>query len=209
MTIEKSFVCQTIRELQSVEENVFEMVNALVYATSRMLNVSKNIDNFQGMGIVHTIINDYKDLKIDQLVYLFKQGQKGIYGPHYNKFDIETVVTWINGFYVSDEYNTFLENRHKQPVGKVELTDEQKLGWKQLNDNYKKFQEEHLRKKYEPIKLEQVPFEVLEKRLSPVIVTLNDIEINYWLSEYKLQGNEDMVKLINNELKKREKNDKI
>lgn len=126
MTVQKSFEGQTIRALEIAGENTFDILNNLLYVTSKALNVKENINEFQAFDIIHTLLEDYKEVKMDEFIYIFKQGKKGIYGPHYNKFDIETIVKWINSYFKSDEYNDYLENRHKKPIEHVELTDQQK-----------------------------------------------------------------------------------
>lgn len=132
MTVKKSFEGQTVRSLVNDEVNVFDILNNLLYITSKALNVKENINEFQAFDIINTLLEDYKDVKVQEFIYIFKQGKKGIYGPHYNKFDIETIIHWINGYFASNEYNDYLENRHKQPTEKVELTQAQKDGWKKI-----------------------------------------------------------------------------
>lgn len=129
LTVQESFADKSIRHYSKDGEDTFPLISNLIHATSLALNVGKNLNSFQAYDIAVTIINDYKDVKISELVYIFKQGKKGLYGPHYNKFDIETVVNWINGYFSSEEYNNFLENRHRKPIERVELTDEQKQNW--------------------------------------------------------------------------------
>jgi hypothetical protein len=132
MTVQRSFDGQTIRALEIAKVNTFDLLNNLLYVTSKALNVKENINEFQAFDIIHTLLEDYKEVKMDEFIYIFKQGKKGIYGPHYNKFDIETIVHWINSYFKSDEYNDHLENRHKKPVEKVELTKEQKEHWTKI-----------------------------------------------------------------------------
>lgn len=206
MTVQKSFDGKAIRVLESAGENIFDVLNALLSVTAKALNVKENLNNFQAMDIIQTLISDYKDVKIDEFVYIFKQGKKGIYGPHYNKLDIETIIGWINGYFNGDEYNNFLENRHKAPIEKEPLTEAQKQNWSTLLLAYNKFKEEHEAKKEKskPVIVNQVPFEVLSKRLTQIIKTLSDVEIEYWLKEYTEQSNHDMIKLLNIEKLTRE-----
>lgn len=205
MTIQKSFTGSTIRALELAGENVFDILNALISVTAKALNVKENLNNFQAMDIIQTLISDYKDVKIDEFVYIFKQGKKGIYGPHYNKLDIETFIGWINGYFSGNEYNDFLENRHKIQTEKQPLTEAQKANWTILLTAYNKFKDEHESKKEKskPVIVNQVPLDVIAKRLEGIIQTLSDVELEYWLTQYAEQKNEVMRKLIHLEMFRR------
>lgn len=142
MTVQKSFAGQTLRALAINGVNTFDLLNNLLYVTSKSLNVKENLNEFQAFDIINTLLEDYKDVKMEEFIYIFKQGKKGIYGPHYNKFDIETIVHWINSYFNSHEYNDYLENRHKRfDYEQVVLTEEQKQGWQKIAQTVAGFNE--------------------------------------------------------------------
>lgn len=209
MSVQKSFQGQAIRHLQYIGEDCFPIINNLLYVTSMAMNVKNNLDNFQAMDIVNTIINDYADVKVDELIYIFKQGKKGIYGPCYNKFDLETIISWINGYYGSDEYNDFLENRHKQPVKDEPLTEAQRAQWQQTYKIIKDyiFQKEKeariVRYENKPTVVNRVTNQVFAERLSNVLPVLEMHELEHYLAEYKKQNYDFGIELINKEIESR------
>lgn len=185
LTVEQSFNDKSIRKHDlDGDLKIFDTINNLLKATSMALNVSSNLNIFQAYDIVLMIINDYKDVKISELVYIFKQGKKGIYGVHYNKFDIETVVRWINGYFASEEYNTFLENRHRRHIERVELTDEQKKGWSNTLKQFTNALPEN-------------------NTIASKLAIMSMGELRVLRAEYEEYNYFDGVEMINNELKKR------
>lgn len=186
MTVIKSFSGQSIRVLEINNHDVFELLNNLLYVTSKALNVKENINDFQAFDIINTLIEDYKDVKIEEFIYIFKQGKKGIYGPHYNKFDIETIINWINSYFASEEYNNFLETRHLKSNEKIELTQEQKDNWKKTLSNFTNAMPE-------------------QKQKEDYIKSFTNQELNSLLKEYTDFNYKEGVDIINKELNKRSK----
>lgn len=201
LTVQKAFDGTTLRLIKTEDENgLFDTLNGLLYATNLALNVKEKLNEFQAFDIINMLMNDYADIKLDELIYLFKQGKKGIYGPHYNKFDIETIVNWINGYYRSDEYNNYLENRHKKPIEKVELTEEQRKGWSDIVKNFTTFAKEKKGEKA-PI-VNRVSVNVFHERFKTYAKGLSIEELNNLIKEYKKEA-PDYVEIIKKELKTR------
>lgn len=184
MTVQKAFEGQTIRALELAKENTFNLLNNLLYVTSKSLNVKENINQFQAFDIINTLLADYKDVKMEEFIYIFKQGKKGIYGPHYNKLDIETIVNWINSYFKSDEYNDHLENRHRKPIEKVELTKEQKDWWAKLANEFK----------------EKEPFDGNVKKW---VKTATEDQLNIMYFDFERAGHKEGVEIIKQEIEKR------
>lgn len=184
MTVQRSFEGETIRALDLRGESTFDILNNLLYVTSMALNVKENINEFQAFDIINTLLADYKEVKMDEFIYIFKQGKKGIYGPHYNKFDIETIVHWINSYFKSNEYNDFLENRHKKPIEKTELTQEQKDWWAKLAKEFK----------------EKKPFDGNVKKWAK---DASVEQLNSMLADFENAKHQEGIDLIKEELKNR------
>lgn len=193
MTVKKSFEGQTIRALEIQGESVFDMMNNLLYVTSKALNVKENINEFQAFDIINTLIEDYKDVKMDEFIYIFKQGKKGIYGPHYNKFDIETIVHWINSYFKSDEYNNFIETRHKQHHDKVELTQQQKDWWAKINATVKEIDEKTKKRTF-------------DGNIKMWCLTAKPEELNAMLADFTSAKYQEGIDIITNEIHRRGQN---
>jgi hypothetical protein len=184
MTVQKSFQSPSLRILAQKEVDLFPLINNLLYLTSMSLNVSTNLDNYQAFELTHMIMEDYKDVKFDELVYIFKQGKKGLYGAHYNKLDMENICKWINGYYNSEEYNEFLHNRHKIHTEFTPLTIEQKANWAKT--------------------LKQFRNAIPENRnINGQLESFTDKELQDLLQEYTTINFQDGIDLINKEIKKR------
>lgn len=204
MTVVESFQGSTLALIRKTDErSLFQALNALLHATNLALNVAQKINEFQAFDIIQTLMTDFKHVKLEELIYIFKQGKKGVYGPHYNKLDIETICGWINGYFISDEYNDYLENRHRKPVEKVELTDRQKECWAKLISNFKTFVEE-TKNKSEPVIVNKVSKNVFKERFKGYAKGLTVEELKQLHKEYK-ETAPDYAEVINDELKERKK----
>lgn len=204
MTVIESFKGNTLALIkQGDERSLFQALNALLHATNLALNVAHKLNEFQAFDIIQTLMTDFKHVKLEELIYIFKQGKKGVYGPHYNKLDIETICGWINGYFISDEYNDYLENRHRKPVEKVELTEEQKDNWKETISNFKTFTKEN-KIKSEPVIVNKVSKNVFKERFEVYAKGLDERELKELFRQYQNNA-PDYAEIVKNELKSRKK----
>lgn len=204
MTVQESFKGQTLSLIKMSDERpLFQALNALLHATNLSLNVAHKLNEFQAFDIIQTLMNDYRHVKLEELIYIFKQGKKGIYGPHYNKFDIETICHWINSYFISDEYNNYLENRHKKPLQEVELSQEQKDKWKEVISNFKNFVKEN-KTSEGPVIVNKVSKNVFKERFKNYAKELSISDLKSLLKEYKDTA-PDYAEVINEELNSRKK----
>jgi|GEM_PF-5384521 len=85
--------------LKKANPDVLEHVISLLIDT---LAVQFNVkDNFSGIQIVDctlTIIEKYWYLRPEEIMFVFKQGKLGFYGPVYNKLDTHTILSWIHKY---------------------------------------------------------------------------------------------------------------
>lgn len=83
------------KENPDVLENI---VSLLVDLLAIQFNVK---DNFSGIQIVDctlSIIEKYWYMRPEEVMYCFKQGKLGTYGPVYNKLDTPTILTWLHKY---------------------------------------------------------------------------------------------------------------
>lgn len=183
------------------DQLLFDAINNLLYATSLALNVKEKLNDFQAFDLVHMIINDWPFAKFEQLVYLFKKGKKGDYGPHYNKLDIETVTNWLNSFFNGYEYLDHLQKLNEHKVEETPLTDEQKNKWKEIVANFTTFQREKKTNEKATI-VNRVSVNVFHERFKTYAKGLSVTELKQLIKEYSKEA-PDYVKIIEIELNTR------
>lgn len=87
------------KENPDVLENI---ISLLVDLLAVQFNVK---DNFSGIQIVDctlSIIEKYWYLRPEEVMFCFKQGKLGKYGPVYNKLDTPTILTWLHKYDTQD-----------------------------------------------------------------------------------------------------------
>lgn len=205
MNLTSSFEGTQLSVIKATDDQLlFDAINNLLYATSMALNVKEKLNAFQAFDLVHMIINDWPFAKFEQLVYLFKQGKRGDYGPHYNKLDIETVTHWLNSFFNGYEYLDYLEKLNQPKVEEVELNEEQKQNWqdfwKNVKDNFTTFAKD--KKGQKAAVVNRVSVNVFHERFKTYAKELTDDELRTLISEYSKEA-PDYVKIIETELNTR------
>jgi len=83
------------RESPEVLENV---ISLLVDLLAVQFNVKENFSAIQMMDCTLSIIEKYWQLRPEEIMYCFKQGKLGKYGPVYNKLDTPTILTWLHKY---------------------------------------------------------------------------------------------------------------
>jgi hypothetical protein len=91
-----------------------QQLNALLHHLVASLNAKDKINEMQALDIIDVIVQEYKYLKFEELVFVFKQAKMGRYGKDYNRIDVMTICTWIDTYAVSDERLGYLESRHNK-----------------------------------------------------------------------------------------------
>lgn len=202
LTVSKSFNGTQLNVLKAHDDQqLFDTINNLLFATSMALNVKEKLNAFQAFDIVHMIMNDWPLAKLEQIVYLFKQGKKGVYGPHYNKIDIETITNWLNGFFNGSEFIDYLQKLNERKVEQAPLTDEQKNKWKEIVANFATFNREQKKGIKSPI-VNKVSVNVFHERFKTYSKGLTITELKQLIKEYKTEA-PDYVAIIQIELKNR------
>lgn len=56
----------------------------------------------------------HEDLTIEEIAIMFREGVRGRLGINFNKFDEDTVSTWIVNYKTGSERCEYFENRHKK-----------------------------------------------------------------------------------------------
>jgi hypothetical protein len=79
-----------------------EVLENVISLLVELLAVQFNVkDNFSGIQIVDctlSIIEKFWYLRPEEVMYCFKQGKLGKYGPVYNKLDTPTIMTWLHKY---------------------------------------------------------------------------------------------------------------
>lgn len=89
----------TIGKLCISSENgeyvVKALLNIMIADMVLFLQVGKNMDDDQIMQTVDLILEDYKSYKPEDFKLCFNRGKKGHYGPLYDRFDGQVIMSWL------------------------------------------------------------------------------------------------------------------
>jgi hypothetical protein len=85
--------------LRKENERVLEYVISLLIETLAMqFNVKESFSGLQIVDCTLSVLEKYWYLRPEEIMYVFKQGKLGAYGPVYNKLDAPTILTWIHKY---------------------------------------------------------------------------------------------------------------
>lgn len=109
--LKQALTAYKISEVKATEpmNEIIKTLNTLIKFTCNKLNTGKTMDDAQIVDLSMLLANEYSFLTIPQLLYIFKKGERGLFGPLFNKVDKETICTWIDKHLSSDEYTLHLE----------------------------------------------------------------------------------------------------
>lgn len=88
-------------------------IGNLLALTQATMGVKEKPNPIQQFEMVQFLLTDYRHLTIEEISILMREGRKGVYGPNYNKFDLETLANWAREYDGGDERQIYLETRHK------------------------------------------------------------------------------------------------
>lgn len=181
------------------EGELFEVLNNLLTSLNLSLSVKEKTTEFQALQIVTTIMNDYPHLSVEDVALCFKMGKTGRFGPTYNKLDVQVIGEWLSKYIGSDEYNDYLENRHK-------------MGGPTIDEDYKphpgvKALVEKMIHKIRVDELERKKVGVTDEKflmqLAYYSVHYSDNELNAMEEYYKEKDCKDGLEIIINEKNRR------
>lgn len=113
------------------ERNLVKGICNLIWAIQRSLNLTQKMDDAQAMEAAISILDEFGDLTLDEIVLCFKEAKLGKYGKVYNRIDVQVISEWLQKYRTSDERLTYFENRHKDIDTKQDLfadvTDEEAI----------------------------------------------------------------------------------
>lgn len=81
------------------EPAVAEMlISTMVELIAEQFNVKDTFSDVQIVDCTLSIIERYWYLRPEEILYAFKQGKLGRYGPVFNKLDTQTILTWLHKY---------------------------------------------------------------------------------------------------------------
>jgi hypothetical protein len=117
------------------EGQVLKAVKNLILALCESLNVT-SMNDYQVLEASMLLTEKYYFLKIEELIYIFKNAKLGRYGKSFNRIDIQVIGEWIDKYLTSDERAEYFEIENTKHKIKNETP---------LKDIYKNYSVENLK----------------------------------------------------------------
>jgi len=188
------------------KNETFNLINSLLHLANESLSVAKPTTSFQAMEIIYMIMNDFKQLTIEEVAIVFRNGKKGFYGSNYNKLDVEVFSNWFISFVSSDEYCDYLENRFKKVDNTVivEMTADKQKSIDMLKQSIDDIINQEKKKPITRLPImSHVSDEEKELRLKALFKKLSEKDLEKHLFIYKQEKFDLGIYLINEEIKSR------
>lgn len=75
-----------------------KVILLMVELVAEQLNVKENFSGIQLVDCTLSILEVYWYLRPEEILFAFKQGKLGKYGPVYNKLDTQTLLEWLHKY---------------------------------------------------------------------------------------------------------------
>lgn len=118
------------------EAEVLKAVKSLILSLCESLNLANSMNDYQVLEAALLLTESYYYLKIEELVYIFKNAKLGKYGKSFNRIDLQVIGEWIDKYLTSEERAEYFEKENTKHKIKNETP---------LCDLYKNYSVENLK----------------------------------------------------------------
>jgi len=100
--------------------SLLKAISGLIYFVCESLNVGKKMSNLQIYSTACSLVKMYWRLKLEEFIFIFRQGTTGFYGKSYDRVDVEVLSGWIEQYLRSEERISYLERAESDRIAQQE-----------------------------------------------------------------------------------------
>lgn len=94
------------------EDSLLLCVCTLIANLCEALNLTKPMGTVQAYDAACTLVSRFYFLKLEELIYIFREGKAGKYGQLYNRLDVQVLCEWCEKYWSGEERARHLEIRN-------------------------------------------------------------------------------------------------
>lgn len=205
LTLEKAMKTGTqISKLKRENEPaLIQSVCGLITFACQSLNVGKNMTELQVYSSACSLVEMYWRLKLEEFILIFKNGCAGYYGKTYDRIDVEVLSGWIEQHLRSEDRISYLERaesekRHQETIEIEAGLKDSPVAEAAIKAMLQKFAPAG-RSIHKPEPTKTLEAWIADFREQIKVMSLS--EVKQWEKEAQKAGNDEIISIVQDQLK--------